>query len=298
MIAERQPARELIPGPRSITNDPMQSSKNQPYIHGSKPEEQRRLSSLNGLLNQACLRELALTGGEAVLDLGSGLGQFTRDMARVAGPRGRVIGIERDKRQIVEARRQAREARELGLVEWRHGEVLELPLKKSEWRRFDVVHARFLLEHVREPEQVVRQMVRAVRRGGRIALADDDHQVLRLWPEPPGFAELWHAYIRAFEHLRCDPFVGRRLVALLHDAGAKPRRNHWIFFGSCAGAPEFPDFVRNAIGVIETAREVITGPLGFGEKQFDRVLRDLRRWGHRSDAAIWYGLCWAEGVRV
>jgi len=45
----------------------MQSQKSEPYIHGIKPKEQQRLSSLNGLLNQACLRELALTGGDAVL---------------------------------------------------------------------------------------------------------------------------------------------------------------------------------------------------------------------------------------
>jgi len=275
----------------------MRSQKSQVYIHGSKPKEQRRLSSLNELLNQACLRELALTGGEAVLDVGSGLGQFTRDMARAAAPDGRVIGVEQDEQQLAEARRQAQEVGEVDLVEWRHGDALELPLEKSEWGRFDVAHARFVLEHVREPEQVVRQMVRAVRRGGRVVLADDDHQVLRLWPEPPGFMELWQAYIRAYEDLGCDPFVGRRLVALLRDAGAKPRRNHWIFFGSCAGAPEFPAFVRNAIGVIETAREVITGPLGFNTKQFDRALRAMRQWGRRSDAAIWYGLCWAEGVR-
>jgi ubiquinone/menaquinone biosynthesis C-methylase UbiE len=275
----------------------MRSQKSQRYIHGSKREEQRRLSSLNELLNQACLRELGLTGGEAVLDVGSGLGQFTRDMARAVAPGGRVIGVEQDKQQLAEARRQAQEVGEMDLVEWRHGDALELPLEKSEWGRFDVAHARFVLEHVREPEQVVRQMVRAVRRGGLVVLADDDHQVLRLWPEPPGFMELWQAYIRAYEHLGCDPFVGRRLVALLRDAGAKPRRNHWIFFGSCAGAPEFPAFVRNAIGVIETAREVITGPLGFSTKQFDRALRAMRQWGRRSDAALWYGLCWAEGVR-
>jgi ubiquinone/menaquinone biosynthesis C-methylase UbiE len=275
----------------------MRSQKSQRYIHGSQPQEQRRLSSLNELLNQACLRELALTGGEAVLDVGSGLGQFTRDMARAVAPDGRVIGVEQDKQQLAEARRQAQEVGEVDLVEWRHGDALELPLEKSEWGRFDVAHARFVLEHVREPEQVVRQMVRAVRRGGRVVLADDDHQVLRLWPEPAGFMELWQAYIRAYEHLGCDPFVGRRLVALLRDAGAKPRRNHWIFFGSCAGAPEFPAFVRNAIGVIETAREVITGPLGLSTKQFDRALRGMRQWGRRSDAALWYGLCWAEGVR-
>jgi ubiquinone/menaquinone biosynthesis C-methylase UbiE len=252
---------------------------------------------MNELLNQACLRELALTGGEKVLDVGSGLGQFTRRMARAIGPDGRVVGVERDRRQLAEARRQARQTAEADAVEWRQGDALDLPLAWHEWGCFDVAHARFVLEHVREPEKVVRQMVRAVRRGGRVVLADDDHQVLRLWPESTGFVEIWQAYIRAYEHLGCDPFVGRRLVELLSQAGAQPRRNHWVFFGSCAGAPEFPALVRNAIGVIETARTVITGPLGVSVQQFDRALRDLRQWARRSDAAVWYSLCWAEGVR-
>jgi len=275
----------------------MRRPDNHRYIHGSEPKEQRRLSRLNDLLNQACLRELALTGGETVLDVGSGLGQFTRAMARAVAPGGRVVGVERDKQQLNEAQRQAEKARERSAVEWRHGDVLGLPLEKREWGTFDVAHARFVLEHLQEPEQAVGQMVRAVRPGGRIVLADDDHQMIRLWPEPPGFTELWQAYIRAYEHLGCDPFVGRRLVSLLLDAGARPRRNHWIFFGSCAGDPEFPAFVQNAIGVIETARKVIVGPLGFGTKPFDQALRAMREWGRRPDAAIWYGLCWAEGVR-
>jgi ubiquinone/menaquinone biosynthesis C-methylase UbiE len=275
----------------------MRKQKMQTYLHGSKQTEQRRLSNLNDLLNQACLRELALTGNESVLDAGSGLGQFTRAMARAVQPAGRVLGIERDGKQLAEARRQARAARETDLVQWRRGDALALPLQEAEWGQFDVAHARFVLEHVREPERVVGQMVRAVRPGGRIVLADDDHQVLRLWPEPPGFPELWLTYIRAYDHLGCDPFVGRRLVALLHEAGARPVRNHWVFFGSCAGAPEFSAFVRNLIGVIATAREVMTGPLGFSAKRFDETLSAIRRWGRRPDAAIWYSLCWAEGVR-
>src|SRR5262245_37525238 len=122
------------------------------YIHGSKPKEQQRLSDLNGLLTRACLSELALTGAEAVLDVGSGLGQFTRDMARVARTAsvarpGRVLGIERDKKQLAEARRQAQVAGESELVEWRSGDALNLPLTRCEWGKFDVAHTRFVLEH-------------------------------------------------------------------------------------------------------------------------------------------------------
>ena len=95
----------------------MRSPATQPYLHGSKPKEQRRLSGMNELLNAACLRELALAPGDAILDVGSGLGQFTRDMARAAGTGARVLGIERDRRQLAEAQRQAQLAGESDLVE-------------------------------------------------------------------------------------------------------------------------------------------------------------------------------------
>ncbi|HEY8848416.1 MAG TPA: hypothetical protein VIO12_03935 [Thermoanaerobaculia bacterium] len=53
------------------------------YIHGTSEEEQRRLSLMNDvLLNPASIRKMALRGDETILDLGAGLGQFTRAMAR------------------------------------------------------------------------------------------------------------------------------------------------------------------------------------------------------------------------
>ena len=100
------------------------------YIHGSEPKEQRRLSILNELLNRACLRELALNGSESVLDVGSGLGQFTREIAQAVAPGGRVVGVERDKQQLIEAQRQARKAGEPNSVEWRHGDAVNLSLEK------------------------------------------------------------------------------------------------------------------------------------------------------------------------
>ncbi|HEV8701386.1 MAG TPA: methyltransferase domain-containing protein [Candidatus Polarisedimenticolia bacterium] len=267
------------------------------YLHGTQPREQKRLARLNTLINRVSLRELAPRGGERILEVGSGLGQFARDLARAAGTGGRVLGIERSREQIEGARRAARRAGESNLVAWRRGDALALPLRRGEWGSFDVAHARFLLEHVPDPLRVVRAMVRSVRPGGRVVLEDDDHDVLRLWPEPAGFTPLWKAYIRSFDRLGNDPAVGRRLVSLLYEAGARPRRNTWIFFGSCSGSPDFKAYVENAVGVVRSARRAIIDGGLLPAATFDAALRAFDAWKHRPDAALWFAIAWAEGVR-
>ena len=265
------------------------------YIHGTSPDEQRRLSLMNDvLLNPASLREMNLAGRERILDFGSGLGQFTRAMAR-AVPGGHVVGIERDPAQRREAQRIAEAEGEASSVEFRAGDVVDLELPANEWGTYDVAHARFVLEHVREPLRVVRNMVRAVRPGGRIILADDDHDVLRLWPEPPGFSEVWRAYMRTYDRIGNDPFVGRRLVSLLAQAGAQPVRNHWIFFGGCAGMEIFDVLAANMLGVVITARQAILDMGLCDAAAFDASVESYRAWARRPDAAVWFAMSWAEG---
>ncbi|MBI1827063.1 MAG: methyltransferase domain-containing protein [Planctomycetes bacterium] len=208
------------------------------YIHGSDPEEQRRLSTLNAFMNGPSLREINVQPGERILDVGSGLAQLTRAMARTSGPNGYVLGIERDARQLAEAHRLAKEAGEDSIIELREGNAYDPPLRDSEWGTFDLAHARFVLEHVPDPLRVVRMMLRAVKPGGRIVLEDDDHEVLRFHPEPPHFRVFWDAYVETYEHVGNDPYVGRKLISLMHNAGALPTRNTWIFFGTCKNLSE------------------------------------------------------------
>jgi|SRR5262245_12775471 len=266
------------------------------YIHGTDPDERMRLSLMNDLLNSGSLREMQLQGGERILDVGSGLGQLSRAMARITGTR--VIGIERDTEQIVEAERQAAEAGESSLVEFRQGDVLRFPLRQEEWGQFDVAHARFLLEHLRETLPVVQAMLSALRIGGRIILEDDDHDLMRLWPEPPGFTALWQAYQYSYIHLGNDPIIGRRLVSLLVEAGAQPVRNTLVFFGSCAGEPHFPHYVANLIGVINGARATIVEAGLLDATSFDAAIAALHKWSRSATAAIWYAVAWAEGRRT
>jgi ubiquinone/menaquinone biosynthesis C-methylase UbiE len=252
---------------------------------------------LNERLNAASLREIGVRPGERILDVGSGLGQLTRSMAMASGSRGKTVGIDASPEQVEEAKRLARASREEGWVEFRIGDAVHPPLREEEWGTFDLAHARFLLEHVPDPEAVVRTMVRAVKPGGRIVIEDEDHDILRLWPELPGIEALWRAYIQTYTRLGNDPHVGKKLVELLHRAGAEPARNTWIFFGGCAGSPHFAGLVENMSRVLEGARQEILATELLDGRALDGAIEALRAWSKRPDAGIWYGMGVAEGVR-
>src|SRR5438874_7612288 len=258
------------------------------YLHGTSPSEQGRLSLLNRLMNDAAMREIGVRPGDSIVDFGCGLAQLSLQMAQAAGRR--LVGVEQSEEQLARAERH-------DLLDLRRGDVTSPPLHDGEWGSFDLAHARFVLEHVREPLAVVRLMVRAVRPRGRVVLQDDDHDVFRCWPEPAGFGTLWRAFQRTYDRLGCDPYIGRRLVSLLHEAGAAPVRSTWIFFGACAGQPNFPAFVENLAGVVASARGAIVDGGLLGAAEFNDGLEALGTWAVRPDAAFWYAIFWAEGVR-
>jgi SAM-dependent methyltransferase len=266
------------------------------YVHGTDKAEQARLSLLNDLLNGRCLRELALTGGEAILDVGAGLGQLSRAMGRAAGRA--VVALERSDEQRARAAALARDAGEEGLLDLRAGDAAAFPLAAGEWGTFDVAHARFLLEHVPFPERVVEQMVRAVRPGGRVVLCDDDHALLKVHPEPPGLRAVWEAFVRSYDRNGNDPYVGRRLPALLAAAGARPARFTWISVACCAGEASFAGFAENLAGNLRGAREAIAATGAVSGAEVDAALAALADVAARPDASLGYAFPWAAGTRA
>jgi SAM-dependent methyltransferase len=264
------------------------------YTHGSSEAEQARLTALNRRLNERCIDNARLVAGERVVDFGAGLGQYSRMMSRATGVP--VLGIERSAEQIAEAMRQAAVDGETDILTMREGDVLDPPFRDDELGQFDVAHARFVLEHVPDPLQVVRNMARAVRPGGRVILSDDDYDGLRLWPEPLGFSAVWNAYQRTYDRHGNDPVVGRRLVQLLHQAELLPRRNTLVFFGGCSGDSDFEDVVRNIASIVHEAIDDIAAT-GIAREAVTAALDALIKWSKAPDSAVWFAMSWAEGVK-
>jgi len=265
------------------------------YIHGSHPEEQNRLSLLNELINERCLELIQLKKGERVIDIGSGLGQFTLAMAEKVGSTGYCLGIERDAEQLRVAVANRSRLTRTAAIDFRSGDATNLMLAEKEIASFDVGHIRFVLEHLSNPLQALNELVKAIKPGGRIVLEDDDHASFILFPEPPGFSIVWNAYMRSYDCLGNDPYIGRRLVALLHEVGLKSIRNDLIFFGDCAGSETFDSYVSNLIGVIKTAYPTMIENNLITSEVFKESISQLEKWSEIPYAALWYQICWAEG---
>jgi ubiquinone/menaquinone biosynthesis C-methylase UbiE len=263
------------------------------YIHGTGLEERGRLFRMNELLNSRALEAVAPQPGERVLDVGSGQGQMARALARATGVR--ALGIERDDDQRSQAIALAAAAGESDLVEFRPGDALWLPLTQDEAGTFDLVHCRFVLEHLRDPGAAVREMARAVAPGGRVHLQDDDHPMLTLHPDCPPWQAAWAAYIRAFEANGNDPLIGRKLTTLLLQAGLTPRRTGYIFYGACKGDAHFDLIARNIVEVMRTGRDLISEYDITDAKSYEAGLDAVLEWSHAPDAALWYAVNYAEG---
>lgn len=271
------------------------------YVHGTSDREQERLGMMNEVINPQALRLIGVRPGDRVAEFASGLGQMSRAFARAAGAGGLVVGVERSPAQRDAALRMlaATAGADPGRapIDLRLGDALDPPFAADEWGSFDLAHTRFLLEHLPDPCDLVRVMVRAVRPGGRVILQDEDHEILRAWPEPPGLMEVWRAYIASYERAGNDPRIGRKLVALLHEAGARPSRSDWVFFGGCSGEPRFALLVENLARVLEGAAEATAATGLVTAAQVTDAAAAVRVWGLRPDAALWFALAWVEGIR-
>jgi SAM-dependent methyltransferase len=114
------------------------------------------------------VRHAGLRQGEVVLDVGCGAGIDTLVAARAVGSRGRVIGLDMTPAMVERTRQHAAEAG-LDQVEAREGLTEAIPLADAS---VDVVITNGVLNLSTRKSRALAEMLRVVRPGGRLALAD------------------------------------------------------------------------------------------------------------------------------
>jgi ubiquinone/menaquinone biosynthesis C-methylase UbiE len=140
------------------------------YSHAESERLIRQAAQL-APLTERFFCDAGIASGQRVLELGSGMGDVAMLVARLVGPSGSVLGIERDPDSIKFA--QARVA-EAGLtnISFSQKDISQLHAEKQ----FDAAVGRFILQFLPDPVSVLRSLSAAVRPGGIIAFHEPQWQ--------------------------------------------------------------------------------------------------------------------------
>jgi SAM-dependent methyltransferase len=181
--------------------------------------ERDRLDSLTSLYDARTLslaERLGLGEGWRCLDVGAGTGSLARLLADRVGPTGSVTAVDVDTRFL-----EPLASERLEVI---RSDVVAEPLPAG---RYDLVHARLVLEHLPERDAVLRSMAAALRPGGWLLIEDFDWATAGL-VDPPSetHARVVEACKALFSGAAYDPAYGRTLPRRLDALGLERVGTH------------------------------------------------------------------------
>jgi ubiquinone/menaquinone biosynthesis C-methylase UbiE len=213
---------------------------------------------------------LVLNANDLLLDVAAGTGHAARELAA----RVRVAVALDLTPAMLEAGKAAAERDGVENVVFMRGDASALPFLDAS---FDVAVTRFALHHVEQPRDVLAELVRCVRPGGRIGVAD------MLAADDEAIARRQNRLERARDRSHAGMLSAAALVALLDDLGLE----EIAVEAREIDRPLAPwlEQASVAAGVGEAIRSELRDELdggaasGFQPYERDGELRFVQRWG-------------------
>lgn len=248
------------------------------YIHGgTDAREVERLEKQARFIGPLVLPLFVASPGERVLDLATGVGAMAGELLR-RFPGIELFGVDLRASQLSSARRNHPEVR------YTQADGSALPFSDG---TFDRVHCSWLLEHVRDPVSILREVRRVLRKGGTCQFVEVDNATFGTTPELPRVTELMEKLNQAQLASGGDPYIGRRLGSLFREAGFTEVRESTPLHTRADGSDPafFRAFLEEFAEILESLDEAL-GPQ-MGERLLEAA-RQLRGIEHLPGAEIRY----------
>jgi ubiquinone/menaquinone biosynthesis C-methylase UbiE len=159
---------------------------------------------------QKILRFIRVEAGKKVLDVGSGPGFLTSDIANAVGPAGWVCGIDISDLMLDISRHYCAHQ---PWAEFRKAEATELPFPEQS---FDVAIAIQVLEYVTDIHTALSELYRVLQPGGQVVIMDTDWDSLVWFSATP---ERANRILAEWNNHVANLYLPRILTRQLHEAG-------------------------------------------------------------------------------
>lgn len=172
----------------------------------------RKVAELGRRIKRRSYELMEIEQGHHLLDVGCGPGVDTVAMGRLVGAEGRVVGVDIDEEMLQQADDAACEAGVERIVQHRQADVAALPFEGGS---FDGCHAERLFQVLPasyDRNAVFAEMLRVVRAGGQLVIADTDWATASVnYPDSALERRLLHFLA---SHMRPNGYAGRELFAM------------------------------------------------------------------------------------
>lgn len=187
-----------------------------PYLHGFSETEQQRLRTQAEFAEHTIFQNINFTGLKKIIEVGSGVGAQTEILLR-RFPKLHVTGVDLNVKQIEAARKfLGTQPGAQGRYEFHQMSADDL---KFEANAFEGAYLCWILEHVKNPSQVLSEVRRVLRPGSEIVVTEVMNSSFFLDPYSPCVWKYWMAFNDyQYDHAG-DPFIGAKLGNLLTQVG-------------------------------------------------------------------------------
>lgn len=148
-----------------------------------------------------------LKEGMVVLDVGCGTGAISKDIAKIVGPSGKVIGIDNTKKFIESGKVSYQDVDNLALI------YSDLFAFESE-EKFDLIIAARVLQWLTTPKAALIKLKSLLKSDGQLSILDYNHEKLEWQPAPPPSMKTFYA---AFLKWRKDAGMNNQIADHLSD---------------------------------------------------------------------------------
>lgn len=223
---------------------------------------------------EVMLERIGVAPGWHCLDLGCGPRGITDLLARRAGPRGRVVGLDADPAFVEHGRKAAPAG-----VEFVQGDAYRTGLPGAS---FDLVHVRFVASTAGEGPKLLREAMRLAKRGGVVAFQESDNSSLKCFPPHPAWDRLSDAMAALLVKVGGNPRFGQGMYGMFHAEGLRELGYRPFVLGVRPG-DAFADFLPATVESMRSAllrEELISG------KELDTALAECRAHLARPDTVF------------